>query len=200
MTAPIKVISLCISLLVFSCLSKNRKSVNANSNEQNIDKNASMKQKKADDIPKKKSFLDSVLAGSDFTWGQMRSHTLLDEKYFIRNSIFTGDTVYFRDSERPIVIIRCDDRQVCLYYYMFIFTRNGFKNTDFKMVKTGCDEEQDVSSWSLDYTIVNDSIFYLKKIYTERAEGKEDKIKVVKHLYKININGKIDSAVENVKS
>ena len=142
----------------------------------------------------KNNFLDSLLIGSDLSIAQIERHTMLDKSNFVPNATFTIDTVYDADLKHTIAIIMYNDKLVCLNYYLFVFDKNDLKNKDFKLVRTGCDAEEGVSSSSLDFSIVNNSLFYTKDIYTERSEGKDDSVIVKrKHYYKINKSGKIVS-------
>jgi len=135
-------------------------------------------------------FLDSVLAKADISLSFIKNHTLIRE-YFTEKSKFTGDTVYFRDSDHPVVIMEYSDGMVCSKKFLLVYQRNTLKNTACKLVETDCDED-DASNYNrISFGIFNHTYFYTRDVWYIRDEGAKTKVTVDDQFYHFGKNGKI---------
>jgi len=156
-----------ILLTYYSCTNKGKSKVTANS-----------------------GFLDSVASQSDLSFAQVKKHTSIDTIYYQKNSTFAGDTVYYRDSAHPLVVLLHDDHLVCLKKLLLVFG-DGEKCTDNLLIETDCDIDYSTDSSELSYKILSDTSFITTETLTERNEGQKDKITVTEQFYKISDKGKI---------
>ena len=130
------------------------------------------------------SIFDSISRGDELSIAQIRQHTMIDSIYFTgkhSDAVFMGETVYDIHNGFKGAIIVYDDRRNCIYKFLLVFDPAG-KNSDYRQIKSDCDRDESADFGSLDYSILNDSIFQTIETYvpadSEKAEKKKSKWKV----------------------
>ncbi len=138
------------------------------------------------------SFLDSIARKDILSIRQIRSHTLIDSVYYsgaLSNSSFSGDTVLSFYKNLVGALIEYNDNQSCIYKFLLIFNREN-KNLSKMIVYSDCDQDESADYETLDYRLLNDSIFETIETYVPANSKKQ---KVTKYLWRISTKGEIDS-------
>jgi len=143
-------------------------------------------------VARKATFFDSIMAKQDIPVLQLQRH-LADTGYFTHNSHFSGDTVYYPDSNYPIVILSMDFDGVCLEKYLLVYKKNSPKNTGCMRVETDCDIDYGTNYSKLYYKVFNQTQFFTRDVWYEVDSASKVKITRNDHFYRINEKGKIDS-------
>ena len=182
MNIKIIIAILSVSTIAYSCTNSAKK------NQQNIaDSTASSLR------THNSTFFDSVYNQADLSFTQVKHHTLIDNTYFTSKSTFTGDTIYYRNSDYPMIILKYDDHLVCSKKILLVYNKRTLKNTDWLLVATGCDEDYSTDFSRLSYMVFNNKQFYTREVKHLRNEGKKTKVTFADKFYQINSLGKIDS-------
>ena len=135
-----------------------------------------------------KDFLDSVLVKKHFTFSQVNQYANIDSIYYKNHVKFAGDTVWYRNSKHPLVIIRCDERGI---NKKLLLVFNQHKACTATLV-IGMDGDVDrYDSVVLNYKIVDDANFSTTETWTYRGGSTEDKITITRQFYWINKKGSI---------
>ncbi|MDR3694865.1 hypothetical protein [Mucilaginibacter sp.] len=132
------------------------------------------------------------MAKEDIPALQLQRH-LTDTGYFTHYSHFSGDTIYYPDSNYPIVILSMGFEGVCLEKYLLVYKKNSPKNTDCMRVETDCDIDYGTNYNKLDYKVFNQTQFFTRDVSYEVDSASKVKITRNEHFYQINKKGKIDS-------
>ncbi|MBS1521727.1 MAG: hypothetical protein JST50_12070 [Bacteroidetes bacterium] len=143
--------------------------------------------------PHYSTFLDSIFNQANLSFAQIKHHTLIDNVYFTTKSTFTGDTIYYRNSNYPIVILKYNDGLVCSKKILLVYDKKTMKNTAELLVETDCDEDYSTDFSRLSYKIFNNNQFYTREVRHIRNNGKKTKIAFNDRFYHINNSGKIES-------
>jgi hypothetical protein len=136
------------------------------------------------------SFLDSVANKYELSVGQIRTHTQIDSVFYsgsFADVSFTGDTVFDIHNGLKGAIIVYDDGQSCLYKVLLVMTIDN-KNVSNKFIYSDCDRDEGRSYITLDYKLLNDSVFETYETYFVR-ESEVEKMENLK--WKISNKGEI---------
>ncbi len=140
------------------------------------------------------SFLDSVLYKYELSSEQIRVHTMIDSFYYTGSRsdvIFTGDTVFGLHDKLKGLIIDYDDRENCIYKFLFIFNTIDTQNTDYRKIYSNCDRDKSSDYYRLDYKFLSDSSFQTSESFIPRNSDKITKIERIK--MRVNNRGRIDT-------
>jgi hypothetical protein len=140
----------------------------------------------------KATFFDSIMSKMDIPLSQLKRH-LLDPDYFSHYTRFAGDTVYYPNSDYPIIILSMDYHAVCLEKYLLVYKKNSLKNIACLLVETDCDIDYGTDYEKLDYKVFNENQFYTRDVCYEVDTHSKFKITKTDQFYQINTYGKIDS-------
>ena len=143
--------------------------------------------------PPYSTFFDSVFNQVDLSFTQVRHRTLINGTYFTSRSTFTGDIIYYRNSNYPIVILKYNDGLVCTKKILLVYDKKLMKNTAALLVETDCDEDYSTDFSRLYYKVFNKNLFYIREVMHIRNKGEKTKVTFTDKFYKINNLGKIDS-------
>src|ERR1700748_2757095 len=102
------------------------------------------------------AFFEKVLAQDTLSYGLLSKYVRIDRASLDEKVIFTGDTIYFQDSARPILVIDALT-PVCTYKYIFLYDDKRPKNKEAILAEIACDEDFDADYTRLKYKIINDS-------------------------------------------
>jgi hypothetical protein len=139
------------------------------------------------------TFLDSVSKRYGLSFDQIRNHTAIDSIYntgFRSNASFTGDTVINGPNGIKGVILEYSDEQSCRYKFLVIMNAKSSHMISNMIVYTDCDQDEGAPYTTLNYKLINDSLF--QTIETNFSIGSKDS-NVQKTEWKIRADGKIDS-------
>src|SRR3569833_79840 len=109
--------------------------------------------------------LDSISAKADISFSQIKWHTLIDDSYFTSKSTFSGDTLYYPNSDNPIAVISYNDNLVCTKKILLIYDKMTLKNTAWLLIASDCDED-----YSTDYSRLSYKIFNNKQLFTREVQ------------------------------
>ena len=141
---------------------------------------------------RKRTFFDSIMSKMDIPISQLKPH-LSNPDYFSHYTHLAGDTVYYPNSDYPIIILSMDYQGVCLEKYLLVFKKNILKNTDCLRVETDCDIDYGRNYYKLDYKVFNDNQFYTRDVSYDVDSVSKVSITKTDQFYQINTNGKINS-------
>lgn len=147
---------------------------------------------------RQKNFLDSVMVKMDLSLRQISQHTNLDNFYFNGDITFTGDTVWFRKSKRPLAVISYDDRGINKKF-LLVFNKKG-KCTASLMVGMDGDLDGGFDSIVLNYRVIDNNSFSTTETWTHREGKKKDKITVTEQFYWIDSKGSIMAQNNTMRS
>jgi hypothetical protein len=180
MKAQMEITLFCVLLLCFSCRNASEK--------QNPGADSVIKSLSVEKFPGKWAY------GGTISISDLKKHTLLDTADYPGSHQFSMDTIYYPIASHPLVVVRCDVKGVCGYFFLLVFDKGTLRNTGVELVKTDCDRDGDAPFEQLEFKVVNDSAFYTEDVYVKPSEenGDEDSIEA-KHYYTIDRSGKIYS-------
>jgi hypothetical protein len=136
-----------------------------------------------------KNFLDSVLMKMELSFDQIKEHINLDSTYYLGDVQFFGDTVWFRNSKRPLAVVQYDGKGV-KEKVLLVFNKKG-KCTASLMVGMDSDVDGGFDEIVLDYKIFGNNSFATTETWTHREGRKNDKITITEQFYWINNRGRI---------
>ncbi len=154
-------------------------------------------------IPAPRTFLDSIAAQMAFHFSQIRHNTIIGVGYFEyasddstrRNLSFSGDTIFYPKSAHPLAILNYSDTLgVCSKKLLLVYDKRTLKNTAYQLVEADWDIDYSTDDTQMSYKILNDSLFYVDEVYTERKGRKglkTNKQTTTRQYFKIDNGGKI---------
>ena len=140
----------------------------------------------------KSTFFDSIMSKMDIPLTQLKHH-LSNPDYFSHYTHLAGDTVYYPNSDYPMVILSMDYQGVCLEKYLLVFKKNTLKNTDYLRVETDCDIDYGSDYNKLDYKVFSETLFYTRDAWYKVNSTSKVKITKTDIFFRVNADGKIDS-------
>ena len=136
------------------------------------------------------AFFDKVLAQDTLSYGLLSKCVKIDRASLDEKAVFTGDTIYFINTARPILVIDAHT-PVCTYKYIFVYDNKPPGNKEAILAGIDCDEDFDADYTRSKFKIVNDSTIYVETEDSERKPDNQTKITVTGMFYGISKNDKI---------
>lgn len=187
-----KVIALCVSAVIIS-------SCGVGTNFENKPAGDTIVKTHVPQGTKQKSFIDSVADQDSLGITQVKRYSPLANIYPFNGKLsLKGDTIWYRNGERPLVIIDATDETVCSWKHLLVFNKQG-KCTDNLTIESDCDEDYSSDFIRKSYNVSGATSFSTTETFIHRKEGQRDKVTVTQQFYRINNNGKIIALKKKVK-
>jgi hypothetical protein len=140
------------------------------------------------------TFFDSIEQQDKLSFGQIRSHTRIDNSYYseiFANATFTGDTVFKIGNGYKAAVIKYYDSRACIYKFLLIYNTEGSINIGNRIIYSDCDRDGLDEYTVDDYRFLTDSTFELIESYFHKGSNRVTE--TIKVKWKIDNRGVIDS-------